>query len=181
MSSHHDPLGVPSHWVRRFAHLVPSGSPVLDIAAGGGRHARFFAGRNHPVVAVDRSLDGMADLSRDTRITLVQCDLEADPWPCPGANFGGVIVTRYLHRPLLPYLATSLRADGILIYKTFAEGNEAFGRPSDPRFLLRPNELLDAYREKLTVVAYEHGVSYNPHPAAVQCFAGVVTTRPVPL
>ena len=174
-----DPWGVPSGWVRRFAHLVAPGGAVLDLAAGGGRHARFFRDRGHPVTAVDRRLDGMAGVEG---IELVETDLEAAPWPLPGRRFAAVIVTNYLYRPLLPHLAAALEpAGGVLIYETFALGQAQFGRPSNPDFLLQPNELLMAFLPALTVVGYEHGIAYAPQPAAVQRIAVVAGRVMVPL
>jgi SAM-dependent methyltransferase len=174
-----DPLAVPSGWVRRFAHLVAPGGAVLDVAAGGGRHARFFRDRGHQVTAVDLVLDGLAGTQG---ITLVQADLEAQPWPLPGQRFAAVIVTRYLHRPLLPHLAAALEPEGgVLIYETFAEGQAEFGRPSNPDFLLRPNELLAAFAPALTVIAYEHGIAYEPRPHAVQRLAAIAGRDLAPL
>lgn len=174
-----DPWAVPSSWVRRFAHLVAPEGAVLDLASGGGRHARFFHDRGHPTIAVDRRLDGMAGT---TGIELIEADLEAAPWPLPGRRFAGIVVTNYLHRPLLPVLAEALEPDGgVLLYETFAEGQAGFGRPSNPDFLLRPNELLDAFMPRLTIIAYEHGVSYTPRPIAVQRIAAVAGRNLMPL
>jgi SAM-dependent methyltransferase len=174
-----DPWGVPSGWVRRFAHLVAPGGAVLDVACGGGRHARFFRDRGHPVTAIDRKLDGMAGVDD---IELVEADLEAAPWPLPGQRFAGIVVTNYLHRPLLPILVAALEPEGgVLIYETFAQGQAEFGRPASPDFLLQPNELLQAALPGLTVVAYEHGISYSPKPAAVQRIAAVAGRSLVPL
>jgi len=176
-----DPLGVPSPWVRRFAHLVPNGGTVLDLAAGGGRHARFFAGRGHPAVAVDRTLDGMVDLV-DGPIERIQADLEdGSPWPLGLRQFAGIIVTNYLHRPLLPLLAEALAPGGVLIYETFAVGQGQFGRPSGENYLLRPNELIRAYEPTLTIVGFEHGIDYAPGPKAVQRLAAVKGRDLVPL
>jgi SAM-dependent methyltransferase len=174
-----DPWGVPSGWVRRFAHLVAPGGAVLDVACGGGRHARFFRDRGHKVTAIDRTLDGMAGVEE---IALVQADLEAAPWPLPERYFAGIVVTNYLHRPLLPHLVAALEPEGgVLIYETFAQGQAEFGRPSDPDFLLQPNELLQAALPGLTVVGYEHGIVYAPKPAAVQRIAAVAGRSLVPL
>ena len=88
---------------------------------------------------------------------MVQADLEnGSPWPFTGQRFGGIVVTNYLHRPLLPVLARSLAEQGVLIYETFMLGNEKFGKPSNPDFLLRPGELLQAFAN-LAVVAFEQG------------------------
>jgi SAM-dependent methyltransferase len=169
-----DPLAVPSPWVRRFAHLMAPGGAVLDLAAGGGRHARFFAGRGHPVTAVDIRLDAMADLKDDQRYRLIEADLEAGPWPLGEQRFAGIVVTNYLHRPVLPHLVAALKPGGALLYETFAQGQAQFGRPASPDFLLRPNELVEAFAPHLTIVAYEHGVEHAPRPAARQRIAAVL-------
>ena len=174
-----DPWGVPSGWVRRFAHLVTPGGAVLDVACGGGRHARFFRDRGHKVTAIDRNLDGMAGVDD---MELIEADLEAAPWPLPERRFAGIIVTNYLYRTLLPHLVAALEPDGgVLIYETFAVGQEEFGRPSNPDFLLQPNELLQATLPGLTVVGYEHGIVYAPKPSAVQRIAAVAGRSLVPL
>lgn len=158
-----------SPWVTRFAPLVPAAGGVLDVACGGGRHTRLFLRHGHPVVAVDRDLSGLADLIGDPALEAVEADLEdGRKPPFAGRGFAGVVVTNYLHRPLLPALVRSVAAGGILLYETFAAGNERHGRPSCPDFLLRPGELLDAVRGELRVVAYEDGVVDRPRAAAVQ-------------
>jgi SAM-dependent methyltransferase len=158
-----------SAWVARFAPLAPAGE-VLDLACGGGRHARHFAARGHPVLALDRSLEALRDAA-GPGITTLQCDLEdgTTPWPFAPGRFAAIVVTNYLHRPLFPSLARSLAPGGVLIYETFSAGNEAFGKPSNPDFLLAPGELLAvAGSEHLAVIAYEDGVVNQPKPAMVQ-------------
>jgi SAM-dependent methyltransferase len=174
-------LGLPSGWVRRFAHLVPKGGRVLDMAAGGGRHTRFMVERGHPVTSVDRNLNGMQDLAGRNGITLIEADLEADAWPLTAQRFDAIIVTNYLYRPLLPILQDWLTPGGVLIYETFAEGNQAFGSPSNPDFLLRPNELLTIFSPHLMVVGFEQGIVYTPRPASIQRIAAVAGQVPVPL
>ena len=156
----------PSPWVERHARLLAPGARVLDVAAGSGRHARLLRRLGHPVTAVDRDTAGLTDLVADCEV--VAADLEGAPWPFAGRRFGGIVVTNYLHRPLLPRLADALEPDGVLIYETFAAGNEAHGRPSNPDFLLRDNELLEAFAGRLTVVAYQHGLDQHPRPAVRQ-------------
>ncbi|HKY76142.1 MAG TPA: methyltransferase domain-containing protein [Acidimicrobiia bacterium] len=163
-----------SLWVARFADLVPAGGRVLDVACGGGRHARSFLQRGHPVTAVDRDTSGVADLSEDPNVEILEFDLEAGkPWPFGGRAFEGVVVTNYLWRPILPDIVALVGPGGVLLYETFARGNEQFGHPRNPDFLLKPGELLDAVRGELRVAAYEDLVVEEPDPKAVQRIAAV--------
>lgn len=159
-------LDAPSPWVMRWAHLVAPGARVLDVACGGGRHARFFAGRGAQVDAVDRDAAAGATLA-DAGVRFLAADLEGGPWPYPGRRFDAIVVTNYLHRPLFAALLAALESDGVLIYETFAQGNARFGRPSNPDFLLAPGELLQRCAG-LHVLAYEDGVIAQPRPARVQ-------------
>lgn len=170
----------PSPWVERFAPLIPEGGRVLDLACGSGRHSRFLLERGHPVVAVDRDVAGVADLAAAgsaearTRLEIVERDLEAGlPFPFPPGSFAGVVVTNYLHRPILGAIVDAVAPGGALLYETFARGNEAFGRPRRPEFLLEPGELLEVVRGHLRVIAYEDVVVDEPVPAAVQRIAAV--------
>ena len=176
-----------SAWVARFAALAPPGE-VLDLACGGGRHARHFAALGHAVLALDRDpalLDGLAGLAGlpalpgtaaqaaavGGRIATLAFDLEdpALPWPFAPARFAAIVVTNYLHRPLMGRIAASLAPGGVLIYETFAAGNEAYGKPSNPAFLLAPGELLaHAAQHGLGVVAFEDGLVHAPRSAMVQ-------------
>lgn len=147
---------------------------MLDVASGGGRHARLFLQRGHPVVAVDRDVTALAPLACPA-LEVVAADLEAGPWPFPGRSFAGVAVSNYLWRPLLPMLVASVAPGGVLLYETFAVGNERYGRPRNPDFLLRPGELLDAVRGALEVRAYEHGPEGEPVHAVRQRICAVRT------
>lgn len=159
----------PSPWVVRFAPRVPAGGPVLDLACGGGRHARLFLARGHPVTAVDIDVSGLADLAAAPGLDIVQADLEdGRPFPLAGRRFAGVVVANYLYRPLFPALVAAVAPGGALIYETFAKGNERIGRPRNPAHLLDPGELLEAVRGRLRVIAYEDLVVETPRPAAVQ-------------
>lgn len=159
----------PSPWVRRFAPLVPAGSPVLDLACGRGRHSRLFLERGHPVLAVDRDLAGLDDLRENPRLEALACDLEEGTLPAFfQRRFGGIVVANYLYRPLFAPLAAALAPGGVLIYETFAKGNERFGKPSNPDFLLDPGELLTVFIGRLRIVAFEDVVVEEPRPAAVQ-------------
>ncbi|MEQ1516210.1 MAG: methyltransferase domain-containing protein [Usitatibacteraceae bacterium] len=160
-----------SQWVARFASLVPPGGKVLDVACGTGRHARFFAAQGHPVNAVDRDITRVAHASASIR--LMEADLEAGSWPFVGATFAGVVVTNYLYRGIMAPLIDCVAPGGVLIYETFAMGNEQFGRPRRADFLLRPGELLEAVRGHLHVVAFEDLYTDLPRPARVQRIAAV--------
>jgi SAM-dependent methyltransferase len=163
----------PSAWVSRFANLIAPGGEVLDLACGHGRHARHLAGQGYAVEAVDRDPEGLAALAGLNPVTTRLADLEGGPWPYAGRRFAGIVVANYLHRPLFPQLVAALAEGGVLIYETFMLGNERFGRPSNPDFLLRPNELLEAFGASLQVVAFEQGEVAHPKPAVVQRLCAV--------
>jgi SAM-dependent methyltransferase len=156
----------PSAWVRKWSAQIRPGGSVLDVACGSGRHAAWLAKLGFEVDAVD--LDPALFRFLPARLRLLGADLESGPWPYAGRRFDAIVVTNYLHRPLLPVLVDSLEPGGVLIYETFAIGNERFGKPSNPRFLLQPGELLDAVRGRLRVLAYEDLLVEEPRPAAVQ-------------
>jgi len=162
-------LDAVSPWVARFAPLAPAGE-VLDLACGGGRHARLFAARGHAVLALDRDPAALGTAA-GAGITTMAHDLEApgSAWPFAPGRFAAIVVTNYLHRPLFDHLLKSLAPNGVLIYETFAEGNGQFGKPSNPAFLLAPGELLHvAARGGLQVFAFEDGRVDRPKPALVQ-------------
>jgi SAM-dependent methyltransferase len=167
-----------SSWVARWAHLVPhdvAGGRVLDVACGAGRHLLHFLKKNRPVVGIDIAQSAiemiLAQLNEEesSRCQLIQADIENDAWPLQSEQFAGaeqfagVIVTNYLWRPLLPTLMQSMAESGVLIYETFAQGNEAVGKPSRPDFLLKSGELLQACAQAgLRVIAYEDGFLREP-------------------
>lgn len=158
-----------SFWVERFLPLITAGGSVLDLACGNGRHSLLLAEHGYRVEAVDRDAEALAGISaRAPGVVTRTADLEDGPWPYHGCTFDGIVVTNYLYRPLLPMLLNALDVNGILIYETFMVGNERFGKPSNPAFLLRPGELLDVVRRRLTVVAFEQGETDAPRPAVVQ-------------
>jgi len=162
----------PSVWVSRFLPLIKPGGLVLDLAAGSGRHVRLLRDCGFAVCAVDRDttvLSAFAGPGCEVR----RIDLETDNRWQLGNDYDGIIVTNYLHRPLLPAIARALARGGVLIYETFARGNERFGRPRNPDFLLRPGELLEAFKT-LTVVAFEEGEVSVPRPAVIQRLAAVL-------
>lgn len=166
-------------WVATHADLVPAGLRVLDVACGAGANVAYFLGRGHPVTAVDIDVSRLGPLRDDPRVEVIAADLEGgSPPPFAGRTFGGVVVTRYLYRPLLPHLVRAVAPGGALLYETFALGHERFGRPANPAFLLAPGELLAAVEGELRVVAYEEVTvtldgETGPRPAAVQHIAAV--------
>ena len=154
----------PSDWVRRWAHLLPPATTVLDVACGHGRHMAWLAAQGHAVCGLDHSAEALASARAHGEV--VQADIENGPWPLVDAagqprQFGALVVTNYLWRPLFPTLLASLAPGGVLVYETFAAGNETVGKPSRPDFLLQPAELLRLC-QGLRVVAYEDGFLSNP-------------------
>ena len=155
----HEPGGAASPWLLRWAHLIRPGGRVLDLAAGGGRHSRWLAGHGFAVTAVDRDAEAMAALGGIAE-TLV-ADIEGGPWPLADRRFDAVVVTNYLWRPLFPAIVAAVETGGVLLYETFAAGNETVGRPSRPDFLLARGELL-TLAAGLQVVAFEDGFLSDP-------------------
>jgi SAM-dependent methyltransferase len=156
--------GQPSPWLQRWAHLLPAGGRVLDVACGGGRHLRWLAGRGFRLTGIDRdaaALARLADLAATGTVELITADVENGPWPCPGRLFDAVLVSNYLWRPLWPQLLAALAPGGVLVYETFAVGNQTVGKPSRPDFLLQPGELLTRCAV-LRIVAYEDGFLKAP-------------------
>jgi SAM-dependent methyltransferase len=169
----------PSVWVNRFLPLIKPGGLVLDLAAGSGRHVRLLRDCGFAVCAVDRDTTALLAFAGPC-CEVRRIDLETDDRRQLGDDYDGIIVTNYLHRPLLPAIARALAPGGVLIYETFARGNERFGRPRNPDFLLRPSELLEAFTT-LTVVAFEQGEVSVPRPAMIQRLAAVLgPTGPLP-
>ncbi len=165
-----------SPWVRRFAPLLARGAAVLDLAAGSGRHTRWLLERGHRVLAVDRDIHPLSDLSHPALET-IEADLEGPQWPLSSRRFDAVIVTNYLWRPRFPALVECVREDGLLLYETFADGNQAWGRPRRADFLLQPGELIQRVSPELDIVAYEHGYLEAPSPRVVQRICAVGRKR----
>ena len=151
----------PSLWIQRWSHLIPPHSQVLDVACGAGRHMRYLQAQGHSLLGVDRNDEALAAASAWGQT--LQADIENGPWPLPGRQFGAVMVTNYLWRPLWPQILASVQTGGVLLYETFAQGHETVGRPSRADFLLTPGELLHmAHQGGLRVIAYEDGFMAEP-------------------
>lgn len=164
----------PSPWVVRHAQSIPARGKVLDLACGSGRHARFLAGLGYPVLAVDRDARALAGVSTIKGITTRQLDLEGEEWPLAGQVFDGIVVTNYLWRPRLPDVLALLAPGGALIYETFMVGNAAYGKPSNPDFLLQAGELRQlAAAAGLREVEYAEGYVASPKPAMRQAICAI--------
>jgi SAM-dependent methyltransferase len=163
-------LLTPSPWVQRWSRLLPAGAEVLDVACGSGRHLRWLAAQGFRVTGVDRDSAALAGLHGLGDV--VEADIESGPWPLAGRAFDAIVVTNYLWRPLLPTLVASLRPGGLLIFETFATGQQTIGKPSNPQFLLQPGELLAAVAGRLRVLGFEDGFLDAP-PRFVQRIAAV--------
>jgi len=168
----------PSPWVTRFASRITAGGEVLDLACGSGRHARWLASRGFRVEAVDRDAVALELLAGVPHLNTREADLEDGPWPYAGRHFDAIVVTNYLFRPRLPLLLTALNHGGVLIYETFMVGNERFGKPSNPDFLLRSHELFERVADTCTVLAYEQGEVAEPKPAVIQRICAVKGHNP---
>lgn len=162
-----------SPWITRFSRQAAG--PVLDVACGSGRHTRLFLALGLEVTAVDRDISRLGDIADHPGLTALETDLEAgaDAWRPDRRAYGTVVVTNYLWRPLLPALIDAVAPGGMLLYETFAIGNERFGKPSNPDFLLAPGELKNAVTGILDVLAYAHGEVSEPQPAVIQHICAV--------
>ena len=158
-ATHDHATMTPSPWVKRFLPGVPKGGEVLDVACGRGRHLRFALDAGYRVVGLDRDISKLKDLEGRDGVELIEADLEdGSPFPLQGRRFAGVVVVNYLFRPRLSAMIGAVADDGVLIYETFSLGHERFGKPSNPDYLLKPNELIDAVAPDLVVVDYEYGI-----------------------
>lgn len=167
LPAHH--RSAPSPWIAKYLSGTPKTGPVADIACGSGRHLRLASALGYAVIGIDRDLSGLEDLRSHPQINLIEADLEAgNPFPLAKGSCGAVIVANYLWRPILPDIVAAVRSDGLLIYETFAIGNERFGKPSNPDFLLRPGELMESVAGRLVPMAFEH-VTEGGQPTAGGC------------
>ena len=155
-------------------NILPAGGMVLDLACGSGRHARLLAAQGHPVLAVDRDAEALSALADCPGVETLVADLEGTDWPLAGRQFAGVVVTNYLWRPRLPEVCALLASGSVLIYETFMVGNEAYGKPSNPDFLLRSQELRAvAAAAGLREITFEEGYVGTPKPALRQAICAV--------
>lgn len=184
-AAQHLRVTAPSAWIGRFAPLIPSGGTVLDLACGRGRHAGLLLDFGYRVLAVDKATAAIRErLGGRPGLEIVEADLEdagpvfANGGVLEGRSFAGIVVSNYLHRPLLNALVAAIEPDGVLIYETFGRGNEAFSKPRNPDHLLNPEELIELCHGRLRIVAYEHGIDESGELPAVKSRICAVNRRP---
>jgi SAM-dependent methyltransferase len=158
----------PSEWLRQHAHYIKPAGHVLDVAAGNGRNARWLAQQGFSVEAVDRDAQALSILKGIEHISCKLADIENSDWPYAGQQFDAIVVCRYLHRPLFAEFSKNLAPGGVLIYETFMQGHDAYGKPTNPDFLLKPSELLVAFQHALEVIGFEQGYQEMPKPCMMQ-------------
>jgi SAM-dependent methyltransferase len=174
MQMKHQSQEVPAQWVEKYVSLIPEIGQVLDLACGGGRHSRYLLAKGYSVLALDKDISGLADLGGAPNLEILEFDLEnGKAFPLRDRKFSGIIVVNYLFRPILGDLIDVLAEGGVLIYQTFMLGSEAYGRPRNPDFLLKENELREVFGASLDVVAFEQGYVERPAPAVVQKICAV--------
>ena len=165
----------PSSWLQRHSSLIPHSGPILDIAAGSGRHTQYLLDKGHVVISIYKDVSRLARI-KSSRLFIARVDLETPkPWPFKNGAFAAIIVTNYLHRPLLPQIINGLAVGGLLVYETFANGNEKFGKPTNPDYLLKAGELIQLTLGHLHIFAYEDLTVDQPRPAQIQ---RIVASRP---
>ena len=158
-----------SAWVRRFYDQIPKTGLILDLAGGSGRHTRFLTQKGFKLLLLDNDIAKAKDLQGVENIVLMEYDLEdGSTLPFPKSSFQGVVVTNYLYRPIFPQLLNLLDDGGILIYETFAVGNEKYGRPTNPDYLLKSGELISLVSSQMRIIAYEECLVGRPAKAYVQ-------------
>jgi len=159
-----------SNWVADHLDLIHPGGHVLDLACGSGRHLALLLNSGFEVTGIDRDISQSKHLA-GTRCHLIEADMEGAAWPIT-STFDAIVISNYLHRPLFPSIIASLKPSGILIYETFMVGNEHYGSPSNPHFLLKSHELLDVFDRQLEVIGFREGLVSLPKPAMTQSFVG---------
>jgi len=163
----------PSDWVLRFVHLIKPGGRILDLAAGHGRHSFYFLEQGFNVVAADIDVSSLRHKTALEGFSVLEVDLEVGHWPFHSLSFDAIVVTNYLFRPHFPWIIGSLKEMGVLLFESFGAGNEKFGRPKNPQFLLSSGEIYNFLSESLHVVSYEHGIENEPRRSVRQRICAV--------
>ena len=168
----------------RAENMVKQPVQLVDLACGSGRHITALLGRENKealeITAVDVNRQSLETLTSSTgniaKLTAVCLDLEREGLnlgeALRGKLFDLVLITNYLHRPLLGQIFALVRPGGLLLYETFGKGNEIYGRPSNPDFLLREGELASALPDNFTIKHQFFGQRrdiYSDRPPAIIC------------
>jgi len=169
-------IGTPSDWVVKHTPLIRNGGQVLDLACGYGRHAIWLAAQGYQVDAVDCNAQALAGMHGIANINVMVADIECGEWPATDKKYDAIIVSRYLYRPILSMLAQMLNINGVLIYETFMIGNERYGKPSNPDYLLLQDELHSIYAPLLQIHAFEQGEAKGSVPAVIQRICAIKLT-----
>jgi tellurite methyltransferase len=154
--------------------------PVLDLACGKGENGLFLAGLNLPVILADRSSEALEAARRSAeerrlKVQFWEVDLESGKNPLEAEYYRAILVFRYLHRPLIPFIRRGIRAGGILIYETFTSEQPTYGHPHNPDYLLQPGELADWFQDWQIIHCFE-GLLEHPRRAMAQ----IVCRKPLP-
>ena len=152
---------------------APLRGPVLDLACGDGHNGIFLASKGIPVILSDVSAAALKKAKtwaerKSVNVRFHQVDLEKDESnPLQEDFFGGILVFRYLHRPLIPHIKKALKMQGILVYETYTIDQPQFGKPHNPHFLLEHGELWGWFKG-WSIIHFFEGILDNPKRAVAQ-------------
>lgn len=131
---------------------------LLDFASGNGRNCIPLPKKNIIVTAIDKDQEKLNKYKNLNNINTICFDLETkEEWPLVKEYYDVIIVVNYLFRPKIKKLITLLKKDGFLFYETFSVGNEKYGSPKNPDFLLKDKELIDIFGEELLPISFYDG------------------------
>ena len=151
-----------SNWVKYCLEVLPyKNGYALDLACGKGRHSIFLSNLGYNVLSVDVD-EHKLNCFNGKLIKKKVLDVEdINNWPLGKKKFNVIIVTNFLNRKIFPSIIKSIKKGGYLIYETFSEGHQKIGRPTNPKYILKPRELL-RLSNKMQLVAYENIYINNP-------------------
>ena len=150
----------PSNWIinQVDALEISKKNNILDFASGNGRHAINLVKSYSRITAIDKDVNKLNLYKNTENINTICFDLETDEeWPLGKESFDVIIVTNYLYRPRIKELTSLLKKDGFLFYETFAVGNEKYGKPTNPAYLLKKRELINIFKNKFEIIYYFQG------------------------
>ena len=133
---------------------------LLDFASGNGRNCIPLSKNNIIVTAIDKDQEKLNNYKNLNNINTICFDLETnEEWPLVREYFDVIIVVNYLYRPKIKKLIKLLKKNGLLFYETFSLGNEKYGSPKNPNFLLKDKELLEIFCQDLLPLSFYDGQS----------------------